>query len=477
MTVLDSRRNFLIAGVTVAAAVASFFVQLGPAAKPGLYEHIREGEKHIKAGRYEKGLFCLHKAYEEAPESVAIGERLAEGYLEYARHLKSEGQLELAIEKAATAYEMTPLSLPVINDLSYYLSVRAAERAFQGDFQSAGEDLEIVSILADGSGFVRTNAANYLFNQAINARDIKNTEALMFCLEASYNLRPSFETIVFLGMSFYDEGDLDQAALYWKEALAIKPESEEVRRNLEKTEKEMSLAGKMETFSTPDFDIVVYGAEIGDEELFENTLQEIYKNTGDSLGYFPRPGTRIVIYEEKDFREVFQKSGIIRGFYDGSIRIALPEDASGASQKVILAHEYAHAAVSALTENRSPVWLHEGVALYEQSRYLEPGTARLKEAVKNGQLFTLSEVEGSFGSEEDYDSLALAYEAAYSAVLFILDEWGIGGLKELLEGIREAGHFANAFDERFYTSLTEFEKMWNDFLKKRYFGEDTSYTG
>ncbi len=467
MVIFDSKKNFIIVSAVVTVAVVSFLVNVGPASKSGLYVDIRKANRHIKAKNYDKGLLLLHKAFEEAPDSRTIGEELANGYLEYARHLNSEGDVDLAIEKVAVAYEMMPTSLPVINDLAYYLSARAVERSFRGNMVSAREDLAIAVMLTAESGKIKTNIANYFFNRAIDARDRKDTDTLFLCLETSYTLRPRFETIAFLGTSFYGIGDLENAVFYWNKALSLSPDDTDVKKNIERAEKEMLLEEFGETLSTEDFEVVVYGEDGLDRDSLEDHLLVVYSTVGKDLEYYPPPGTRIVVYKENDFRDVFQKDGIIRGFYDGNIRIALSGDSSEVFSTGVLAHEYTHAVISAITENKCPVWLHEGLAVYEQARYIDIGLEKVAGALKIGNSLSLSQLDETFGDVSDPNALKLAYEEAYTAVLFIIDEWGWAGVRGLLQGIREEGHFANAFDEKLFISVSMFEDMWNDFVKKK----------
>lgn len=467
MAIFDSKKNLFLTGCALAAAVAAFFINIAPETKTGLYENVRKAERYIKEKKYDRGIYYLEMAYKAAPGSRQIGEELARGYLEFARHLNSLGEINAAVEKAAAAYEISPSNLPVINDLAYYLSVRAAEKAFAGRMDSAVEDLEIAGKLAGGHGVIKTNIANYLINRAIDARDSNDIPSLMLFLKTSYTLRPRFETLVFLGVAFYDSRELEKAIFYWEKALALKPDDRDVQLKIEKAEKEVMMTGREKVMSTTDFEVILYGENNFDREVLEMHLIDVYKNVGKDLNYYPPPGTRIIIYGETDFRDIFQKEGIIRGFYDGNIRIALPGDPSEILMTGVLAHEYTHAAISIITENKCPVWLHEGIAVYEQSKYAEIKLRAIEGVYNKNVGLSISEIERSFGQTEDRGGLALAYEGAYTAVLFILEEWGWVGLRSLLDGIREDGHFVNAFDEKFYITVPEFEERWNDFVRKR----------
>ncbi|MFA6636207.1 MAG: hypothetical protein WCV56_03745 [Candidatus Omnitrophota bacterium] len=464
---LDSRKNSVIVGLAVAAALAAVFVNTAPRAKSGLYEHIRKAERYFEDEKYDRGIYYLHKAYEKASDSELIGEELAKGYLRYARYLSSRGEIDLAIEKAAMAYEMIPSSLPVMNDLAYYLSVRAVERSFRGDLSSAREDLDIASMLASGSKTIKTNISNYLFNRSIDARDRKDISTLLLVLKTSYTLKPRFETMVFLGSVFYDIHELEKSLFYLNKALSLRPEDESVKESIERAEKEILIKDKEKVLKTPDFEVIMYGEHGFDTDLLEEHLLEVYDGVGRDLDYYPPPGTKIIIYDEKDFRDIFLKQGTVLGIFDGNIRIALKGGPLDMLATGVIAHEYTHALLSAITENKCPIWLHEGIAVYEQSKYFPIEFGNLQNALKKGVRLSLSDVEETFENMRDPVSLALAYESAHSAVLFILDEWGWPALREIIQGLKEYGHFANAFDEVFYISVPVFEDMWNIFVREK----------
>ena len=60
---------------------------------------------------------------------------------------------------------------------------------------------------------------------------------------------------------------------------------------------------------------------------------------------------------------------MIRAFYDGNIRMPFPkENMSGKDLERYITNEYTHAAVSAKTLGKCPVWLSEGIAMMESYR-------------------------------------------------------------------------------------------------------------
>ncbi|MBF0253311.1 MAG: hypothetical protein HQL29_05785 [Candidatus Omnitrophica bacterium] len=182
---------------------------------------------------------------------------------------------------------------------------------------------------------------------------------------------------------------------------------------------------------------------------------------------YPSLDTTIIFYTEKDFRDAFNKSGIVRAFYDGKIRMLVYGQVDSEEFVSVIAHEYTHALVSILTDNKCPVWLHEGLAVREESLYYPRKLDFLRNFLAAGGVLSIEVLDKGFDENEDARKLALAYEAAYSAVDFILDKWGWNGMQRLLKRIKNGTHYINAIDEEFYVTDEMFETMWGDYVKDK----------
>jgi len=223
----------------------------------------------------------------------------------------------------------------------------------------------------------------------------------------------------------------------------------------------------MVKIETPHFNVELYGEYKIDPKDLQDVLDNIYYEVGEDLNYYPPEGTRLIFYDERDFKNIFQKEEPIRAFYDGSIKMIFIPDPNDPMFKTILAHEYTHALVSMMTDNNCPVWLQEGIAVYEQTRYSKITPTYLRQALVSGHMLSLRDLEKSFKNETgEYKVLGLNYESALSAVRFIVDTWGWAGLEGLLQAIKKGKHFANAIDEEFYITVTVFNEMWNDYVRK-----------
>ncbi len=98
------------------------------------------------------------------------------------------------------------------------------------------------------------------------------------------------------------------------------------------------------------------------------------------------------------------------------------------------AHEYTHFVVTARTHDNTPIWLHEGIAKYSETRWRGKGgemsgwsARRLRDAVTNDDLVTFEQMHPSMAKLPSQELAALAF-AEVEAVVAYLEEKGGGAL-------------------------------------------------
>ncbi|MBU1038372.1 MAG: hypothetical protein KJ994_04910, partial [Candidatus Omnitrophica bacterium] len=66
------------------------------------------------------------------------------------------------------------------------------------------------------------------------------------------------------------------------------------------------------------------------------------------------------------------------------------------------------------------------------------------------------------------NKLVVAYILAYTAIEFIVDNWGLKGLHGVLDAIALGRHAVNAMDDEFLLSEKDFDRRWSDFVGSKY---------
>lgn len=438
----------------------------------GLYEYVRKGQAYIDEGKYDKAIFYLHKAYEGAPDSGDIRKNLLYGYIKYSDYLDRSGNIKKAIYYLEMAFEMDNTNKGVLSNLSYLYVKEAMKVLEAGDREGAYEYMQKASELAMMSDLARKNVANYLYNEAVeyyNSNDMGNALTL---LNISYAMLPRDECLDFLGQVHYREDRLDKAIFYWTKYVQTHPENQEVMDKLEKAIKERELSGRLGKIELPFFEVEFEDVYDFNKDELKDILSDIYEKVGTDLDFYPPQDTKIIFYTPNSFMEIFQKTGIVRGFFDGNIRMPVDPRVSKSELAGILAHEYTHAILSMTTNGNCPIWIHEGLAVYEQARYAPINMAELASEVKGRKYFKIGAVEKGFVDYSEQLSIKVYYQAAFAAISFIIDKWGWPGLRSLLGRIKDKTHFANAIDEEFFVSMTGFEKMWNEYMSYKFSDSD-----
>ena len=107
------------------------------------------------------------------------------------------------------------------------------------------------------------------------------------------------------------------------------------------------------------------------------------------------------------------------------------------------AHEYVHHVVTLRTRNNTPIWLHEGIARWHESRWRGPGgeiltpwsAALLRDAAKKNKLVTFEQMHPSMAKLPSQEAAALAFAEVAVAVDYMKRNGGPAVMTRLLDEI------------------------------------------
>jgi Flp pilus assembly protein TadD len=139
-----------------------------------------------------------------------------------------------------------------------------------------------------------------------------------------------------------------------------------------------------------------------------------------------------------------------------------------------LSHEFIHYVVAALTHDRAPVWLQEGLAKFLEHRWrapaglaLNPSTQHfLAKALANGKLITFDAMHPSMAKLPRSEDAALAFAEVTTAIACLFAKGGSAALREVLATVRDGGDARVAVARAYGGSGTwsEFERAWRQFM-------------
>lgn len=201
---------------------------------------------------------------------------------------------------------------------------------------------------------------------------------------------------------------------------------------------------KFQTLTNDDFivrmsphEAAVYGQEV--LRLLGRAKTNLCQKYGLKLN---QPTTVEIFPEQKDFavRTFGMPGGAgFLGVCFGSVITAnspASQAANPANWQAVLWHEFCHVVTLQLTRNRMPRWLSEGISVYEE-RQANPAWGqsmgpRYRELIMGSGLKPVQDLSAAFLSAKGGEDLQFAYYESSLVVEFLIRQFGLERLQQLL---------------------------------------------
>jgi tetratricopeptide (TPR) repeat protein len=219
-------------------------------------------------------------------------------------------------------------------------------------------------------------------------------------------------------------------------------------------------------------------------------LEKSYEAIGAELGYYPKEKVRVEIAPDAtsfnaistlSLRDI-EETGAVGICKFNKLMIISPRVLSfGYRWLDSISHEYLHYAIVGLTNNQAPIWLHEGMARFYETRWRKPAPEAkdaaedyltpanqtlLVQALQKNQFVGFKKMEPSLIHLDTPEQVQLAYAEAASAVDFINQSKGRAGMRELLATLNDKPT-PEAIEKVYGMSFDAFEAGWRNFLKAK----------
>ncbi len=220
-----------------------------------------------------------------------------------------------------------------------------------------------------------------------------------------------------------------------------------------------------------------------------DTLEKSYQTTGAELGFYPKEKVRVEIAPDAtsfnaistlSLRDI-EETGAVGICKFHKLMIISPRALSfGYRWLDSMSHEYQHYAIISLSNNQAPIWLHEGMARFYETRWRKPAPSKdaaedyltpanqtlLVQALDKNQFVPFKKMEPSLIYLDTPEQVQLAYAEAASAVDFMNQSKGAAGIRELLATMNDQPTPA-AIEKVYGMSFDTFEGKWKNFLKSK----------
>lgn len=173
--------------------------------------------------------------------------------------------------------------------------------------------------------------------------------------------------------------------------------------------------------------------------------------------------------------EAIKKTNTIAVTKFNKIMMLSPENQiEGYDYVTTAVHELVHLMISTVTNERTPVWIHESLAKYFESYSnkrlpdLRPDMlALLKYRLKSKNLITFGQIHPSMALLPSQEDTSVAFAEVFLVSEFLLKRRGINFVRELMAMLRDGLDIDEIFREFGFVSLSGFEKVFFRYLEER----------
>ncbi len=256
----------------------------------------------------------------------------------------------------------------------------------------------------------------------------------------------------------FNEGDY-RGALATLDALVAKMGGEappglvEFRGHVQKTHDAVK---DFDEFVTPDKRFLIRTK--GPDKLLIPYVVEVLEKADAALaadfGYKPEGQVVVEIYPEISYlakvspltEEEIETSGTIALCKYNRLMFTSPRAlVKGYGWRDTVSHEFVHYYVTRKSRNTVPIWLHEGIAKFQESRWrlppaqpLEPTSEDLlARSYQVDKLVTFDQMHPSMAKLPSQEAAALAFAEVHTVIHFLHKKKGYEGIQSLIERLRD----------------------------------------
>lgn len=252
----------------------------------------------------------------------------------------------------------------------------------------------------------------------------------------------------------------------------------------------LELTRDYESFESAHF---VFRAPKGKDALLApwalDALEVARSNLEDDLGYAPPDKIRVEIVSSAAelsrlstlSREAIRTTGTIAICKFNKLIVTSPKAVlTGYDWLDTVAHEYVHLVVSRKSRNTVPIWMHEGLAKYLESRWkggkglaLTPSSlALLGSRVRKNQLVTFEQMSPSMALLPTAADAATAFAEVFFAIKLLDTSAGPQALRRLLVEMSRGRSDKRAVEAVTGKRWADFESAWMAFLRQQPFPKE-----
>lgn len=317
--------------------------------------------------------------------------------------------------------------------------------------------------------FQPQNSTVLIYYAALLVRTGNATQAVSYAQQAVRSAPNSPDAYTILGYAQSAADRTKDAVASWKRSLELRPDSK-VQQLLAKSQREQNVESEFSQGESSHFVLHYEGKQTSDtlRGQIVAALESDYDDLVRDLGSPPRDNIVVTLYTEQAFFDVTHAPAWSGAINDGKLRIPVNGLTSMTTELAhVLKHELAHSFVTQLSGGRCPMWLHEGVAQFEEQRSLSSAGHQLSQLFKAQHYIPLNALEGSFLSFSGGEAY-VAYAESLAAVSYIIDTYGMSDVQRILQRMGEGTSTEAALRATIHSDYGQLQSDLAGYLAQRY---------
>jgi hypothetical protein len=273
-------------------------------------------------------------------------------------------------------------------------------------------------------------------------------------LKHAIEYNPKFvSAMVLLAQVAYQSADLDLALRSMEKAAALAPKDRRVAEQLEQWRRESTVHASLDEKPGAHFNVLYQGST--DRALgthVATVLDAAYWRIGQTLSLYPAETLDVILYTNRQFRDITRAPAWAGGGYDGRIRLPVGGALrSPRSLERVVTHEFVHAVIRSAAPINVPTWVNEGIASYLEG----PDRTWATQALRGTrELMPLEDLANGF-DEFDGATALVAYAESLAAGQLLCEKLGpnVGTFLQMLgsgHSVDQALSTHNVQPEAFY---------------------------
>ena len=148
--------------------------------------------------------------------------------------------------------------------------------------------------------------------------------------------------------------------------------------------------------------------------------------------------------------------------------LLLHEDSAEDGWQDTIAHEFVHYYITKVSKNSVPIWLHEGIAKFQETRWREapghqlepPQEDLLARSLEANKLISFDQMHPSMALLPSQEAAALAFAEVHSTIRYLHAKGGYGKLRQLLKTLSAGRSMDQALKRTYGFNLDGLWRTW-----------------